>query len=90
MGEGFLSAPNMKQLTMFLSSGGVHGVLELRILREILRQVGHDIPVQELFDLAVGTSTGIVVKFMNLQCSAYTLRRYHLFSALQDGLERRL
>lgn len=39
-------------------SGGIRGIIELCILQKVLEQVGHHIPIQELFDLAVGTSTG--------------------------------
>jgi len=38
--------------------GGVRGIIELVILEAILGKVGHGIPVQELFDVIVGTSTG--------------------------------
>ena len=41
-----------------LHSGGVRGIIELVILQKILDEVGFDIPIQELFDLAIGTSTG--------------------------------
>jgi len=46
-------------LTVY-SSGGVRGIIELRILRAILAEVGHSIPIQELFDLVYGTSTGSI------------------------------
>ena len=39
-------------------SGGIRGILELVILKKVLDVVGFDIPIQELFDLAIGTSTG--------------------------------
>lgn len=39
-------------------SGGVRGILEILILAKIEREVGYDIPIQDLFDLVVGTSTG--------------------------------
>ena len=41
-----------------LLSGGVRGILELVTLQKVLDEVGFDIPIQELFDLAIGTSTG--------------------------------
>ena len=40
-------------------SGGIRGILELVILQEIANAVGFGIPIQELFDLTIGTSTGI-------------------------------
>ena len=39
-------------------SGGIRGILELTILQKVVEEVGFDIPIQELFDLAIGTSTG--------------------------------
>lgn len=45
-------------LTILCLSGGVRGVVELRILGELMREIGYQIPIQELFDLVVGTSTG--------------------------------
>ncbi|KAI9883473.1 MAG: hypothetical protein M1823_004763 [Watsoniomyces obsoletus] len=44
-----------------LDGGGVRGVIELRILKKVLKEVGHDIPIQELFDLVIGTSTGGII-----------------------------
>ena len=41
-----------------LLSGGIRGILELMILQKVLDEVGFDIPIQELFDLAIGTCTG--------------------------------
>lgn len=39
-------------------SGGIRGILELAILQKVVDEVGFDLPIQELFDLAIGTSTG--------------------------------
>ena len=41
-----------------LDGGGVRGIVELAILAEIERRVGLDIPIRDMFDLIVGTSTG--------------------------------
>ncbi|KAL9611586.1 MAG: hypothetical protein Q9167_003775 [Letrouitia subvulpina] len=41
--------------------GGVRGIIELVMLRKIVAAVGFGIPIQELFDLAIGTSTGGIV-----------------------------
>jgi patatin-like phospholipase/acyl hydrolase len=35
--------------------GGVRGVVELEVLREIERYIGGHIPIQAFFDLIVGT-----------------------------------
>lgn len=40
------------------SSGGVRGIIQLEILQSIAARVGHSIPIQELFDIIVGTGTG--------------------------------
>ncbi|KAE8443409.1 hypothetical protein EG329_001890 [Mollisiaceae sp. DMI_Dod_QoI] len=44
-----------------LDGGGVRGIVELTILKAIMEKVGHNIPIQELFDVVVGTSTGGIV-----------------------------
>ncbi|KAF5688686.1 calcium-independent phospholipase [Fusarium denticulatum] len=44
-----------------LDGGGVRGVVELCVLRQIERHVGYGIAIHELFDLVVGTSTGGIV-----------------------------
>jgi patatin-like phospholipase/acyl hydrolase len=41
-----------------LDGGGVRGIVELAILREIEDRVGLGVPIRDLFDLIVGTSTG--------------------------------
>jgi hypothetical protein len=42
-----------------LDGGGIRGILELLMLREIQKRVGLDIRVDQFFDLVVGTSTGM-------------------------------
>ncbi|CAJ0552466.1 Ff.00g064450.m01.CDS01 [Fusarium sp. VM40] len=44
-----------------LDGGGVRGIVELAILRAIEEALGHHIPIQNFFDLIVGTSTGGIV-----------------------------
>ncbi|KAF5570497.1 calcium-independent phospholipase a2 [Fusarium phyllophilum] len=44
-----------------LDGGGVRGIVELCVLRQIERHVGYGIAIHELFDLVVGTSTGGIV-----------------------------
>ncbi|KAL8786710.1 MAG: hypothetical protein Q9213_002647 [Squamulea squamosa] len=41
--------------------GGVRRILELLILQEVPDEVGLGLPIQELFDLAIGTSTGGII-----------------------------
>ena len=41
-----------------LDGGGIRGIVELAILTEIERRVGLGIPIRDMFDLIVGTSTG--------------------------------
>lgn len=44
---------------LIVHSGGVRGIVELCVLRQIERHVGYGIAIHELFDLVVGTSTGL-------------------------------
>lgn len=41
-----------------LDGGGIRGIVELEILAEVERRVGLGVPIRDLFDLVVGTSTG--------------------------------
>jgi hypothetical protein len=41
-----------------LDGGGVRGIIEIALLEKLECRVGLDVPVRELFDLIVGTSTG--------------------------------
>ncbi|KAM0713999.1 hypothetical protein Q7P37_010963 [Cladosporium fusiforme] len=74
-----------------LDGGGVRGIVELEILRQLEKELGDLISIQKFFDLVVGTSTGGVValgltannwtvqecigKFKTLCRKAFTLRR---------------
>lgn len=44
-----------------LDGGGTRGIVELAILSEIQKTVGLGIPIQDLFDLVIGTSTGGII-----------------------------
>ncbi|KAK0722843.1 hypothetical protein B0T26DRAFT_704224 [Lasiosphaeria miniovina] len=44
-----------------LDGGGIRGIVELVILSEIQKTVGLGIPIQDLFDLVIGTSTGGII-----------------------------
>lgn len=44
--------------------GGIRGVVELAILSTIEKEIGFGIPIQEMFDLVVGTSTGNKLPFV--------------------------
>jgi patatin-like phospholipase/acyl hydrolase len=46
------------QLIIYICRGGVRGIVELVVLEAIMKRVGHNLPVQELFDVIMGTSTG--------------------------------
>ena len=37
----------------------MRGIIQLAILESVVSRVGHEIPIQELFDVVVGTGTGI-------------------------------
>jgi len=38
--------------------GGIRGIVELMILTRLIEEIGFSIPIQQLFDLVIGTSTG--------------------------------
>ncbi|KAF4461479.1 hypothetical protein FALBO_11730 [Fusarium albosuccineum] len=44
-----------------LDGGGVRGIVELAILQAIEEALGYHIPIQNFFDLIVGTSTGGII-----------------------------
>ncbi|KAK3336354.1 hypothetical protein B0T19DRAFT_36498 [Cercophora scortea] len=46
---------------LVLDGGGIRGIVELMILSEIEKAIGHRIRIQDLFDLVIGTSTGGIV-----------------------------
>lgn len=41
-----------------LDGGGIRGIVELAILEKLESRVGLKVPVRDLFDLVIGTSTG--------------------------------
>ena len=47
-----------------LDGGGIRGIVELAILAEIERRVGLGIPIRDMFDLIVGTSTGESLNYL--------------------------
>jgi hypothetical protein len=57
-------------------------------LQSIAARVGHNIPIQELFDIIVGTGTGKLEPAMKCQYSRNTnLRRWHYLSwYFQEGM----
>ncbi|KAI5921413.1 hypothetical protein F4810DRAFT_712454 [Camillea tinctor] len=46
---------------LVLDGGGIRGIIELQILAKLVQEVGFEIPIQHLFDLVIGTSTGGIV-----------------------------
>ncbi|KAK3996362.1 hypothetical protein QBC44DRAFT_403535 [Cladorrhinum sp. PSN332] len=44
-----------------LDGGGIRGIIQLAILLEIERAIGLQIPIQEFFDLVIGTGSGSIV-----------------------------
>ncbi|KAI1505709.1 hypothetical protein F5X99DRAFT_215888 [Biscogniauxia marginata] len=47
--------------TLCLDGGGIRGVVQLQVLREIEMILGPDLPIQLFFDLIVGTDTGGII-----------------------------
>lgn len=41
--------------------GGIRGIVELEILRQLEKELGDLISIQSFFDLIVGTSTGGII-----------------------------
>jgi hypothetical protein len=41
-----------------LDGGGVRGIVELAILEKLYHRIGLEVPIRDLFDLVMGTSTG--------------------------------
>ena len=52
-----------------LDGGGVRGIVELTILTEIERRVGLGMPIRDMFDLIVGTSTGESLDYLLVSSS---------------------
>ncbi|KAG6355196.1 hypothetical protein INS49_004277 [Diaporthe citri] len=44
-----------------LDGGGIRGITQLRVLREVERVLGPGLPIQLFFDLMVGTNTGGII-----------------------------
>ncbi|MCJ1473164.1 hypothetical protein MMC13_001815 [Lambiella insularis] len=52
-----------------IDGGGIRGVIPLEFLNRLQKVLGPDCPVQDLFDLALGTSSGgLIVLSLFLQC----------------------
>ncbi|KAJ8121312.1 hypothetical protein ONZ43_g2202 [Nemania bipapillata] len=47
--------------TLCLDGGGVRGIVQLQVLRELEKILGSDLPIQLFFDLIVGTDFGGVI-----------------------------
>ncbi|KAE9378224.1 FabD/lysophospholipase-like protein [Stipitochalara longipes BDJ] len=54
-------APEAGVRILSLDGGGVRGIIQLEILQSIAARVGHNIPIQELFDVIVGTGTSGII-----------------------------
>ncbi|KAI1375162.1 hypothetical protein F4677DRAFT_446666 [Hypoxylon crocopeplum] len=46
---------------LVLDGGGIRGITQLRILTKLAEEVGFEIPIQQLFDLVIGTNAGGIV-----------------------------
>ncbi|KAF2465829.1 FabD/lysophospholipase-like protein [Lindgomyces ingoldianus] len=77
-----------------LDGGGVRGIVELEVLRLLQKQLGDRLPIQNFFDIIVGTSTGSIIalalgvlglsvddcttKFSELCRTAFTKRKTYM------------
>ncbi|THC94944.1 hypothetical protein EYZ11_005583 [Aspergillus tanneri] len=56
-----IKPPRAGTRILTLDGGGVRGIVELTILQQIERALGHGLYIQDFFDLIVGTSTGGII-----------------------------
>jgi predicted acylesterase/phospholipase RssA len=56
-----IKPPGAGSRILTLDGGGVRGIVELTILQQIEKALGHDLPIQLFFDLICGTSTGGII-----------------------------
>ncbi|KAI1640601.1 hypothetical protein F4809DRAFT_397901 [Biscogniauxia mediterranea] len=47
--------------TLCLDGGGIRGIIQLQVLREVEKILGSDLPIQLFFDLIVGIDTGGII-----------------------------
>lgn len=64
----------------------MRGVVQRTILQDLVQRVGHDIPAQELFDVIVGTGTGMKVSNPT-RYYADSARRRDITRHLQAGVD---
>ena len=57
----YLKPANCGVRVLALDGGGVRGIVELEILKQIAKELGGAINIQSFFDLIVGTSTGGII-----------------------------
>jgi len=50
-----------------LNGGGIRGIIELAILEKLHDRIGLEVPIRDLFDLIMGTSTGAYFSCVNLR-----------------------
>ncbi|PLB46500.1 hypothetical protein P170DRAFT_457118 [Aspergillus steynii IBT 23096] len=56
-----IKPPGAGTRILSLDGGGIRGIVELTILQQIERALGHGLYIQDFFDLIVGTSTGGII-----------------------------
>lgn len=67
-----------------LDGGGVRGILELCILKKLIDEIGLGIPIQELFDVAIGTSTGGIIALGLFKANWSVEKAMTIFEGLVD------
>lgn len=76
---------------MSLDGGGVRGIVELVVLKQLEEQIGLGIPLGRFFDFMVGTSAGgIIALGLGVQDRTVDdcLTRFHAFA--RDGLNKKI
>jgi hypothetical protein len=76
--DGYEASPLiLRELIDFLRRRGVRGIVELVVLESIMNRVGHNLPMQELFDVIMGTSTGTRIHLFPHPRLFMTIFRWH-------------
>jgi hypothetical protein len=64
----------------------VRGIIQLEILESIASRVGHNIPIQEFFDIIVGTGTGELPSKLKWKWLLNTARGNYLSWNIQERM----
>lgn len=60
--EVILPPPTASARILSLDGGGAKGIVSIKVLKSLERELGYDIPFYRYFDLFIGTSAGKIIK----------------------------